>query len=143
MSKRETTARWVGAWPGAAAIGIANGAIREGTYGRYLEAERAGRLSTITLVAGLAVYFWRLHRRWPTSSSGEAIQIGALWVTLTIAFEFGFGRAVEKRSWREMLAAYNLAKGQTWPLVVAWIGVGPSAARRLQARRAATPAGRG
>ena len=134
MSEPGTIARWAAAWPGAAAIGIANGAIREATYGRRIEAERANRLSGITLVAGLAVYLWKLHRRWPIPSSRDAAAVGASWVTLTIAFEFGFGRAVEKRSWSEMLAAYNLAKGQTWPLVVAAIGIGPSAVRRLQGR---------
>ena len=134
MSERGTIARWVAAWPGAAALGIANGAIREATYGRRMGEERAGRLSGITLVSGLAVYFWNLHRRWPIPTSGCAIRIGASWVALTVGFEFGFGRAVEKRSWGEMLAAYNLAKGQTWPLVVASIGIGPPFVRRLQAR---------
>jgi hypothetical protein len=124
--------RWLAAWPGAAIIGVANGAIREATYGRDIDERTANRLSGISLVTALAAYFWNLHRRWPIPSSGDAPKVGAAWVGLTVAFEFGLGRGIEKRSWSEMLAAYNLVKGQTWPLVLAWIGVGPAVARRLQ-----------
>lgn len=127
-------APWIAAWPGAAVIGIANGAVREATYGRQIPEEAAGRLSGVSLVAALAVYFWTLHRRWPIPTTGGAARVGAVWVALTTAFEFGFGRGVEKRSWNEMLAAYSLARGETWPLVLTWIGVGPSIVRRLQSR---------
>ena len=133
MSERWATS-WIAAWPGAAAIGIANGAIREATYGRHIVEECAKQVSGITLVGALALYFWNLHRRWPIPSSGDAAKIGGAWVTLTVAFEFGFGRGVEEKSWSEMLAAYNLVRGQTWPLVLAWIGIGPSFVRRLQDR---------
>jgi hypothetical protein len=131
MSKRWAIS-WIAAWPGAAAIGIANGAIREATYGRRVNEQSAEQLSGITLCAALALYFWNLHRRLPIPASGDAAKIGATWVALTVAFEFGFGRGVEKQSWSEMLAAYNLAKGRTWPLVLAWIGIGPTVVRRLQ-----------
>ena len=53
-------------------------------------------------------------------------------MALTLAFEFGLGRFVQKQSWGEMLAAYNLAKGETWPIVLTWIGIGPTVVRRLQ-----------
>ncbi|MGE5200116.1 MAG: hypothetical protein ACM3H9_10780 [Rhodospirillaceae bacterium] len=127
--------RWMAAWPGAAAIGIANGAIREATYGRQNGEERANRLSGVTLVAALAIYFWNLQRRWPIPSTKDAVKIGAAWATLTVAFEFGFGWGVEKRSWKEMVAAYNVGRGGIWPLVLAWIGVGPTVVRRLQVGR--------
>lgn len=134
MSKRWATP-WIAAWPGAAALGTANGALREATYGRRVGEWSANQLSGISLVAALALYFWSLHRRWPIPSAHDAAKVGALWVTLTVAFEFGLGRTVAKQSWREMLAAYNLAKGQTWPLVLAWVGIGPSVVQRLQTGR--------
>jgi hypothetical protein len=126
---------WLAAWAGAAAIGIANGAIREVTYARRVGDQRANRLSGITLAAALALYLWELHRRWPIPSGRDAAEVGAAWVTLTIAFEFGFGRGIEKRSWGEMLAAYDVRKGETWPLVLLWIGAGPTLVRRLQGGR--------
>lgn len=125
--------RWLAAWLGAAALGVANGALREGSYGRRLEQRTAQQLSGVTLSAALALYFWRLNRRWPIPTGADAARIGAAWVALTVAFEFGLGRA-QGQTWSEMLAAYDLAEGQSWPLVLAWIGVGPAAVRRLQAR---------
>lgn len=126
---------WIAAWVGAAAIGVVNGALREATYGRRIGAESANQLSGLTLIAALAVYVWKLHRRWPIPSDRDAARIGAAWVALTVGFEFGFGRGLEKQSWTEMLSAYNVAEGQTWPLVLVWIGIGPDVVRRLQGGR--------
>jgi hypothetical protein len=117
-------------------LGVVNGAIREATYGNRVAEQRAERVSGITLAAALAVYFWKLHRRWPIPTGGDAAKIGTSWIVLTVVFEFGLGRGVQKQSWREMLAAYNVAQGQTWPLVVAWIGAGPIVVRGLQTRGA-------
>ena len=124
--------RWIAAWLGAAAIATANGALREATYGRHVSEQNAQRLSGVSLVAALTLYFWNLQRRWPIPSRRNAAKIGLTWVGLTIAFECGLGRGVQKQSWSQMLSADNLADGQTWPLVLAWIGIGPAVVRRLQ-----------
>ena len=55
------------------------------------------------------------------------------WLGLTVAFEFGFGRLVAKQSWEDLLSDYNVARGRTWPLVLAWIAAGPAAVREIQA----------
>lgn len=124
--------RWTAAWLGAAVIATVNGATREATYGRRMQEQAAERLSGVSLVTALALYFWSLQRRWPIPSSRDAAKIGVTWVGLTLAFEFGLGR-VQKQSWEEMLAAYDITEGETWPLVLAWIGAGPAVVRRLQA----------
>ena len=36
-----------------------------------------------------------------------------MWLGLTLAFEFGFGRLVAKQSWEQLLADYNVAAGRT------------------------------
>jgi hypothetical protein len=89
------------AWIGAAVIGVANGILREATYGKRLDERSANQLSALSAVVALAAYFWRLHRRWPISGSAEALRIGGTWLTLTVAFEFTFGRLVAKKSWRD------------------------------------------
>ena len=124
--------RWIAAWHGAAAIATANGAVREATYGRRVSERKAQRLSGASLVAALTLYYWNLQRRWPIPSRANAAKIGIAWVALRIAFEFGLGCGVQKQSWREMLSAYNITNGQTWPLVLAWIGIGPAVVRGLQ-----------
>jgi hypothetical protein len=124
--------RWIVAWLGGAAIGVANGVAREATYGRRVSERTARQLSGLTAIGAFAAYFWALERRWPIPTGAEAANIGAAWVALTVAFEFSFGRLVANQSWDELASDYNLAQGRTWPLVLAWIGIGPSVVRRLQ-----------
>ncbi|HET9185229.1 MAG TPA: hypothetical protein VFN82_03715 [Solirubrobacterales bacterium] len=121
--------QWLSAWLGGAAIGVANGALREGTYGKRLSEPSANRLSVCTASAAFAVYFRALERRWPIRSRSEAAAIGAIWLALTVCFEFGLGRLVAKRSWSELGAEYDVRRGRLWPLVLVVIGLGPLAAR--------------
>jgi hypothetical protein len=58
------------AWVGAAVIGVANGALREATYGKRFSERSGNQLSALTAIAAFVAYFWRLHRRWPISGSG-------------------------------------------------------------------------
>ena len=64
-----------------------------------------------------------------------ALEVGAVWVALTVLFEFGFGRYVEGNSWDELFDAYNVAEGNLWLLVLLWLGVGPAVVRRLSSGR--------
>ena len=126
--------RWIAAWGGGALIGVANGVLREATFAKVLSGRGAHAASGATAVMAFAGYFSALQRRWPIPTTVEALTIGGAWLALTVAFEFGFGRTVAKRSWEELFDDYNLAKGRTWPLVLAWIALGPAVVRELQAR---------
>jgi hypothetical protein len=125
---------WSIAWVGGAKIGIANGVAREATYAGRVGDRTAHNVSALTAIVAFAGYFSLLHRRWPLASERDALEIGGRWVMMTVAFEFAFGRLVAKQSWRELLADYNVAKGRTWPFVLAWIGVGPAVMRRARSR---------
>src|SRR5438045_1860054 len=109
--------RWIAAWTGGATIGVANGVLREATFGRVLGQRAAHAASGATAVAAFAGYFSALERRWPIPTTGDALAIGASWLGLTVLFEFAFGRLVAHESWRELLADYDLTEGRTWPLV--------------------------
>jgi hypothetical protein len=91
----------------------------------------AHQLSGLTGIGAFAAYFSALQRRWPIPSTREALKIGTSWLLLTVAFEFSFGRLVAKQSWEELGADYNPREGRTWPLVLAWIAVGPAVVRRM------------
>jgi hypothetical protein len=123
------TRRWITAWLGGALIGVANGIVREATYGRRAGEFAAHQISGVTAVAAFAAYFRALDRRWPIPTARDAVAIGAAWLALTVAFEFSFGRLVAKQSWDELLADYDLRHGRTWPLVLAWIAAGPGVTR--------------
>jgi len=122
------------AWIGGAAIGVGNGVAREATYGRRLGDASANRLSALTAVAAFAAYFRLLQRRWPLGRRSEALKVGGAWLGLTVTFEFVFGRLVARKSWRELTAEYNIARGRLWPLVLAWIALGPEVVRRSAER---------
>jgi hypothetical protein len=120
---------WLIAWLAGPLIGIANGTLRELAYKDRVGELTAHQLSTGSAIALFAGYFDWLARRWPLSSTREALEVGAAWLALTVAFEFGFGRGVAHTSWSELLADYDLRKGRLWPLVLAWIALGPAIVR--------------
>jgi hypothetical protein len=129
--------RWVVAWLGASVLGIVNGGIRDFAYEERLGESTAGQISTGTLIALLALYFWILQRRWPLASRRDALSVGAIWVVLTVLFEFGFGSAAEGLAWREMLEPYDVTKGNVWILVLLWIAAGPATVRAVAKKRSA------
>jgi hypothetical protein len=134
-SPRGVSRAWVVAWIGGVGIGVGNGVVREVTYGKRLGEPSAGLLSAIATIVAFAAFFRRLNRRWPLGGSRQSLSFGAVWVALTVCFEFGFGRLVAGKSWRELNAEYDLRRGRPWPLVLAWIALGPEIARRTARRR--------
>jgi hypothetical protein len=58
--------------------------------------------------------------------------IGLLWLLLTLVFEFGFGRFVQRRTSTELLQAYTFKGGNIWPVVLAVTLVSPWLAARLR-----------
>jgi hypothetical protein len=120
-------------WVGGAAIGVGNGIAREATYGKRLGGAGANRLSALTAIVALALYFRALQRRWPLRDGVEASQVGAAWLALTVCFERALGRLVAEKSWREMADDYDIRKGRLWPLVLTSIALGPEIARRRAA----------
>jgi len=117
------------AWLGGSVLGVANGVIREKTYGRRLSDQTADRISAVSLAFLLALYFRLLDRRWPIPTNRGALEIGGGWMALTVLFEFGFGHYVARRSWLELAANYDLRRGNLWPLVLLWTGAGPGVTR--------------
>ena len=117
------------AWLGGSVLGVANGVIREKAYRGRVSDGTADRISAVSLVMLLALYFRLLARRWPIPTTRGALEIGGGWMALTVLFEFGFGHYVARRSWTELAANYDMRRGSLWPLVLLWTGVGPGATR--------------
>ncbi len=119
------TGRYLLAWLPMVVIGIANGVLRETTYGKRLPELRAHQVSTLTGLVLFGLYIWWLSLLWPLRSAKEAVVIGLVWVVLTLAFEFSFGHWVAGHSWRRLLADYNVLAGRVWVVVLVWIGIAP------------------
>jgi hypothetical protein len=127
--------RWIAAWLGGSVLGVANGIVREAAYKSRVGERAANQISSATLAAALAAYFALLQRRWPLASTRSALEVGGVWAALTVAFEFGFGHYVDRKSWSELAENYDVRKGNLWPADLLWIAVGPATARSLASSR--------
>lgn len=113
------------AWLAMLAVSVANGALRDFAYGRFLSELHAHQLSTASGITLLGVVIWLFVRRRPFASARQALSVGLFWLTLTVAFEFLFFHYVGGHSWGELLANYDLSRGRLWPLVLVWVLVAP------------------
>lgn len=127
---------WLAAWLGASVLGVLNGVVREAAYVDRLGDTAAGHVSVLTLIVLLALYVAALQRRWPLPTLRTALQVGAAWAVLTVAFELGFGHWVAGVSWAELARNYDVLAGRTWVFVVVWIAVAPAAVWALRGRLA-------
>lgn len=121
-----TARAWLAGWVGAAGLGVANGIAREAILAERVDEAAAHRISTATLLSALALYTALLQRLWPLRSRRTAGWIGVSWTALTELFEFGLGRLVAKRSWREMAGDYDIRRGRLWPLIPLFMLLAPS-----------------
>lgn len=113
------------AWFPLVIVAIANGAIREAFFKNVLNDFRAHQLSTLTLLTLMFVYGYLMRHWLNIQHTKEALQCSVLWVAMTLAFEFGFGHWVGKKSWGELLVQYDLLSGNLWTLVIVFTAVLP------------------
>ena len=119
-------------WLAILVLAIANGALREGLliprFGRTPGLVASGLLlSALVLLVAFATLGWIA----PASPS-LAWAVGALWLAMTLAFEFGFGGLVQHKPLHELLAAYRFEDGNLWPMVLLVVLVAPALAQRLR-----------
>lgn len=126
--------RYALAWFPMMVIAVGNGVLRVATYGKRMPELAAHQLSTLVGAILLSVYIWFVVRRWPPESGRHALAAGALWVCMTVGFEFLFGRLVVHRAWGELLHDYNLLSGRVWTLLLVWVCLAPWVFRRLGPR---------
>jgi hypothetical protein len=113
------------AWLVLLAAMFANGFVRvlvmEPRLGERLarQVSTALGVSIVILVAGTFV------RARPAASRPELLRVGALWLFLTVAFEFLFGHYVAGATWGELVADYDVRQGRFWPLVLLAVLLGP------------------
>ena len=129
-------ARYFAFWFVLAAIAIANGTLRQFVYGPWLSELGAHQLSTFTGIVFTGLAAAALHRRHPIPTLRQAAAIGAAWLAMTIAFEFGFGHYVAGHSWQALMADYDLSAGRVWSLFLLWVAALPMLLRARHGNRA-------
>lgn len=112
------------AWFPMLILAILNGTLRDLGYKKYVGDLVAHQLSTFSLLVLLGLYMGYIIQKLPPQSSQQALGIGVFWMSLTLLFEFGFGR-YRGNSWETLLADYNLAKGHLWVLIPIWLATAP------------------
>ena len=127
-----TASIYIGAWFGMILLALLNGALRVALIGRYVSELRAHQLSTLSLIALFSVYIRFIVGRFPPESSAQAAAIGAIWVVMTVTFEFLFGHYVSGYPWNALFRDYNLLAGRIWILVLIWTGIAPFVFYRIQ-----------
>jgi hypothetical protein len=108
----------IAVWGVILVCAIANGALREAVLVPRFGPAASLVLSGLLLCTCIVVLaFGLVPRLGPTTVRARA-GIGVLWLALTLAFEFGFGRFVQQRSWESLFDAYTFKDGNLWPLVL-------------------------
>lgn len=110
-----------------------NGIARVAVLQPRLGEEPARRLATVLGIALVTAFAYGYVRRTGPRPAGDRLRVGAVWLLLTLAFEFGMG-LVSGRSWGEMVADYDLPRGRLWPLVLVAVFLAPWAWGRVLAR---------
>lgn len=113
-------------------IAIANGALREASYGKYMSELQAHQISTLSGLLLFSAYIWVVIRTWRPDTSEQAITVGLIWLGLTVVFEFLFGHYVAGQPLSKLLYDYNVFAGRVWVVVLIWVTVAPYIFYRLQ-----------
>jgi hypothetical protein len=105
-------------WFAVLALASLNGAAREAWLIPRFGDPVGQALSTVILCALVYLTTW-LTIDWihPTGVS-EALGIGALWLALTLAFEFLAGHYAFGKDWAVLLEDYDLSRGRIWVAVL-------------------------
>ncbi|MFC1557209.1 hypothetical protein ACFL5L_04425 [candidate division KSB1 bacterium] len=115
-------------------LAILNGVVRELWYKQYLEELAAHQVSTLSGILIFGLFVLILSFRWRIESAGQAGTVGAIWLLLTLSFEFLFGHYVMGHPWNRLLHDYNIFAGRVWSLLLIWITVLPFIIFKLRTR---------
>ena len=124
--------RAIGIWLVLAAVMVANGAARNLFLTPHLGEQTAHQLGSVSGALLIVLVTAANLRTFGAVGRRELLQIGLLWLAITVTFEFLFGRFVAGQSWRHLVAEYDLSSGRLWVLVLATTLFAPLVAARFR-----------
>lgn len=111
-------------------LAILNGAVRESILVPWM-GQTALPLSGVLLSC---LIFLTTYLLFPfLKASGQVWRIGAIWLLMTVLFEFCFGRAMGK-PWGVLIEQYNVQGGNLWVVVLFVVFVSPWLTSRLRGK---------
>jgi hypothetical protein len=123
----------IAVWFAILVCAILNGALREGLLMRLFGKPAAPLLSGTLLCLIILAIAWFAVPWFGRLPAWRYALVGALWLVLTLAFEFTFGLVVQGKTWPQLLEAYTFKEGNLWLLVVVVTATAPSLSARLRA----------
>lgn len=136
MDRNQT--KHLAAWWLLPLFAVANGFLRDTTYGLAMSQGAAHSLSVAPLLFAVCGWAEYVGCRWPLPNRAAGLTVGGLWLGLTLLFEFGFG-SLQGLSMRSMLAEYDLIHGRLWSLIPFATAVAPEAVRRRRSGSVGRP----
>jgi hypothetical protein len=107
---------WV--WVAFFVLAVLNGLLRESLYVPELGNLGGRILGTLVLVLAMLVVTWLFLRRNRESLTRlRLIELGVLWLGLSLFFEFAVSHWVMEESWEVIRAHYNVMEGRFHVLV--------------------------
>lgn len=117
--------RVLAVWLLLAVLMSANGVFRELVL-RDAVGSRSAEYTSIALGLLVILLVTRLFFRGLVGlTTAQLLGIGALYVGLTVGFEFLIGHYVDGKPWSELAAAYRFWRGELWPFVLLITGLTP------------------
>src|SRR6478672_9262584 len=116
MSLPISMGRFASVWLLMAVAMSANGVTRELVFKRSMNAGSADVLSAILGVALIGLITAIGFRAIDHPRFGGLLALSVALIVATVVFETALGRFVDHKSWGELLAHYNLMRGELWPL---------------------------
>jgi hypothetical protein len=123
--------RAVAVWLLIVAAESVSGTIRQLWIVPALGERPAHRIGVLMGVALIALISWLTARWLGARTTSAQLRIGALWVVLTMVFEFGLGRVLGIAP-RQLLADYDLSHGGLMGLGLTFMFFAPLLAARLR-----------
>lgn len=131
-----TVSKTIATWFLILVLAMLNGILRETVLLPILGTQIAFVVSGI-LLSLLIVFVAIAFSRWlALTTPSRCLRIGALWLTLTLVFEFGFGLFIQGKSLSEVLDAYTFKDANIWPVVLFVTLFAPLIAGRIRRRGA-------
>lgn len=127
--------RYVLAWIPMLVIAVANGAVRQLTFGKVMSEPHAHQISTLIGSICIGAFIWFVVRTRPPSSGRQALLVGFVWVLLTVTFESFMGLVLQHRPIGDVLNEYDLSAGRVWSLFLLWLGAAPWVFLRIRRAR--------
>ena len=121
-------------WLGLVVLAILNGITRNSLITPAVGEHWGHVISTVVLSAVVLAVAWISNPWIKPGSARSAWAIGALWLTLTVAFEFLAGHYLFGHPWYKLFADYDLARGRVWLVVLLATLLAPVWANRVRAR---------